>query len=118
MVVLGRQLKTLSIPCQACNDAAMLLRQSRAFERPAKLRPFQPWFLQETSPLKIRQVVHGRRESTDGLFDAFVRRRQFEPRVKRFQMGPKFLAEREGDIRLSGGLAGHDTVNDTVWGRP
>ena len=79
MVVLCGQPETLSVPRQACNDAAMFLGESRRFERLAELIPFLPRILRKTSPLSVRQAVHGRRQGTDGLLDAFVGRRQLEP---------------------------------------
>ena len=56
MVVLCGQPESLSVPRQACNDAAMFLGESRRFERVAELIPFLPRILRKTSPLSVRQA--------------------------------------------------------------
>ncbi len=84
----------------------MLFRQSRRFERAAELLPFQRRLLRKPSLLSVRQAMDGGGQRTDRLLDAFIGRRQLEPRVEGFQVKAKFIAERERHRRLAG-LPGH-----------
>lgn len=110
MVVLLRQVEVRPFPGEAGNDAAVFLGQSRGFECTAELLPFHFRILGQTSLLSVRQTMHGRGQGSDGLFDAFIGRREPEPRVKKFQMRPEFLAQRPGCFGLSGGWLSHRKV--------
>src|SRR4029079_6934976 len=92
----------------------MLLGETRGFERPAKLFPFQTGILSQPGLLIIREAVHGCGKGTDGFLDAFIRGRQLEPRVKELQMRPELLAQCPGELRVINGWPRHRAIDHTV----
>jgi len=97
MVIFYGQIHRGSVTRQPGNDPAMFSRKPRGMKREPELFPARGRIGHDAGLFGLRQSVHRRRQSPNGLLHAFVRRGQFQPGIKGFEVSAKLILK---DVEL------------------
>lgn len=100
MIIFGRQIQRRPMTRQAGYDPPMLPGQAGRMKGACKLLPSRGGIGYDSDLFFFGQLMHRGRQGSKRFLHAFIRRREFEPGIKRIEVSAKLVFEHMDRIGL------------------